>query len=421
MSSYQVAWSSYQVACKIVKKLQSKGFIAYFSGGWVRDFIMNHPSDDIDIATNATVEDLQNLFPKTIPVGINFGIIIVVEEGHHFEVAIFRRDRDYMDGRRPTSIEPATPEEDAERRDFTINGMFYDPIKEELYDYVKGQEDIKKKIIRAIGDPHERFLEDRLRMIRAIRYAGRFHFTIEKDTKEAIYAHAGDLFPAVAIERVWQEFTKMANFSNFERALEMLHEFDLLKTIFPSLKETPTDDIRHRLKLLPRFPKETPVIAQLLELFPSSTHEEKISLCETLKLSNKDRDFVTFYDRLQKTTELSLKVEEQIEDYDWAHLYASTHFPLCLSLISLHQPPGEEEALVQKHEMKQEELKKGILRIQNKDPLLKAEDLIKAGITPGIKMGLLLKEGERLSINEAIDCKTTLLKRLQDTSHWTQE
>ncbi len=413
--------SPYQAALQIVQTLQNKGFIAYFVGGWVRDFIMKYPSEDIDIATNASSDALQTLFPKTIPVGINFGVIIIVEENHHFEVAIFRCDRDYMDGRRPTSIKPVTPEEDSKRRDFTINGMFYDPIQEKLYDYVQGQEDITKKTIRAIGNPHERFLEDRLRMIRAIRYAGRFHFTIDKDTKEAIYTSAGNLFPAVAIERIWQEFSKMARFSSFARTLEMLHEFNLLQTIFPCLKETPLDDIKHRLKLLPLFPAETPVIAQLLELFPSLTHEEKLLLCKTLKLSNKDYNFVSFYNKLQKTTELSINTKGQVEDCDWAHLYAHSHFPLCLSLISLHQPPGTEAAFMQKHEIKQQELKQNILRIQNKNPLLKAKDLIKAGINPGSTIGVLLKEGERLSINEAIDCKTTLLKKLQQTSHWAQE
>src|ERR1700721_2344911 len=123
-------------ATEVVKKLVDAGFIAYFAGGWVRDFLMKHPSDDIDIATSASVEEIQALFPKTIPVGVAFGIVIVVEEGHHFEVATFRRESGYLDGRRPTAIEPAPPEEDAKRRDFTINGMFWDPLSKTLYDYV---------------------------------------------------------------------------------------------------------------------------------------------------------------------------------------------------------------------------------------------------------------------------------------------
>jgi len=201
-----------QIAIKIVEKLQNSGHIAYFSGGWIRDFLLKVPSDDIDIATSASVEEVRDLFSKTIPVGIAFGIIIVVEEGHTFEVATFRKEKEYTDGRRPTHIEPASPEEDSLRRDFTINGMFFDPIQDKLLDFVEGQKDLEKGVIRAIGDPHQRFLEDRLRMIRAVRYSNRFNFPIDCDTTQAILSHAASLFPSVAIERVWQEFQKMAKF-----------------------------------------------------------------------------------------------------------------------------------------------------------------------------------------------------------------
>src|SRR3990167_6673565 len=122
------------IARRIVERLKEKGFIAYFAGGWVRDFLMKHPSDDIDIATTASVEEVRALFEKTIPVGIAFGIVIVVEEGHPFEVATFRKERGYLDGRRPTKVEPASPQEDAQRRDFTINGLFYAPTTDDNHD-----------------------------------------------------------------------------------------------------------------------------------------------------------------------------------------------------------------------------------------------------------------------------------------------
>jgi len=207
------------IAASIVKKLSSAGHIAYFAGGWVRDFLMERPSDDIDIATSATPEEVQALFPKTIPVGIAFGIVIVVEDGHQFEVATFRQDQGYVDGRRPQGISSATPEEDAQRRDFTINGMFYDPIEKKLYDYVDGQKDIKKGIIKAIGNPHERFLEDRLRMMRAVRYSTRFNFPIESDTLQAILAHADSLLPAVALERYGKNSRKCPSLLTSIRAL----------------------------------------------------------------------------------------------------------------------------------------------------------------------------------------------------------
>ncbi len=133
------------IATKIVSRIQNAGHTAYFAGGWVRDHLLGLPSDDIDIATSASVEEIQILFPKTIPVGIAFGIVIVVEEGHHFEVATFRKEKDYLDGRRPLFIEKASAEEDASRRDFTINGLFFDPLQDKLLDFVGGVADLKKE------------------------------------------------------------------------------------------------------------------------------------------------------------------------------------------------------------------------------------------------------------------------------------
>ena len=153
----------------IVDTLAKAGFVAYYAGGWVRDFLLGHPSDDIDIATNAPPETIQALFPKTVPIGIAFGIVLVIVEGHPYEVATFRNDLEYQDGRRPLRIEFTTAEEDAKRRDFTINGMFYDPLQKTVLDFVGGQQDLQKQLVRAIGNPHARIAEDRLRMIRAIR------------------------------------------------------------------------------------------------------------------------------------------------------------------------------------------------------------------------------------------------------------
>jgi poly(A) polymerase len=148
------------VATEICKTLLDHGYIAYFAGGWVRDLLLGRQTDEIDIATSAPPYIIQELFPKTIPVGIAFGVVIVVKEGINFEVTTFRKDHIYIDGRHPTGIDFSTPKKDAERRDFTINGMFYDPLTQTIYDYIGGQEDLKNGIIRAIGNAHERFLED---------------------------------------------------------------------------------------------------------------------------------------------------------------------------------------------------------------------------------------------------------------------
>ena len=192
-----------KIATAIVRKLVAAGYTAYFAGGWVRDYLMGHPSEDIDIATDAPPEKIIDLFPKTLLVGVAFGVVVVIVDGHQFEVATFRRDIDYADGRKPSKIELSTAEEDAFRRDFTINGMFYDPLEDVFHDFVKGKEDIQHGVIRAIGNADERFVEDRLRMIRAVRFAARFAFNISSETQSAIEANADTLFPAVAMERIW--------------------------------------------------------------------------------------------------------------------------------------------------------------------------------------------------------------------------
>lgn len=398
----------YAIALSVLKKLYEQGFTTFFAGGWVRDYLMDHPSDDIDIVTEASVAEVQRLFPKTIPVGVNFGIVVVVEEGHHFEVATFRKDQGYKDGRRPMGIDRASPEEDAKRRDFTINGMFYDPLNETLHDYVGGQEDLKKGVIRCIGNPHERFLEDRLRMIRAVRYASRFHFLIETETIKAILDHAEALFPAVAVERVWNEFSKMALFPNFDRALISLHRLNLLPVIFPELKEVSIDEIEKRVEKIPYFPEDTPLIAKLLELFPGASLKEKESLAMKLKLSKNDLNFIRFYDEAQ---EMFLS-EKPREKYAWASFYAHPLYPLVLKIVAVHFPLEERQTFLQKHHMQYAHLEKGIVRIQNKAPLITSEDLRKRGIKDGPQMGKLLKEGERLAINEGIDEAEAVLKRL---------
>jgi poly(A) polymerase len=400
---------TFHIAIKIVEKLYQEGYTSYFAGGWVRDFLMHRASDDIDIATEASVEEVQRIFPKTIPVGVNFGIVIVVEEGHHFEVATFRKDQGYRDGRRPIAVESADDKQDAERRDFTINGMFYDPLKQEVIDYVEGKKDIEKGVIRAIGNPHERFLEDRLRMIRAVRYASRFHFSIEAETLKAILDHADALFPAVAIERVWNEFCKMAAYPHFDMALITLHRLSLLPVIFPQLKDIPTEEIKGRLQALPYFPDDAPVIAKIFELFPSISLQEKEDLVAYLKLSNEEREFVRFFHSAD-----AVLIKNSAEDYEWAHLYAHRFFPPCLKIHATHLPLDKRQNFLQEHHLRAQMLKSPIQRIQNKNPYLTSHHLREAGVPNGVKMGELLKTGERLAVNEKIEDPAQIIERLKE-------
>lgn len=408
------------IATKIVSRLQEAGFIAYFAGGWVRDYIMHRPSDDIDIATNAPVETIQELFPKTIPVGIAFGIIIVVEDGHPFEVATFRKDRDYRDGRRPEGFDPATPEEDATRRDFTINGMFFDPLTDTLYDFVGGKEDIQAGLIRAIGDPHARFGEDRLRMMRAVRYATRFDFQIDPNTRQAILDHASTLFPAVAMERIWQEFKKMSRFAHFDQGLLELHRLHLLPTIFPQLRDVSIEELQKRVAPLAYFPKDAPAIAELLELFPDMSLEETLDLCEYLKLSREEKTCAEEIHSAFALFTMPNAWQESLELYEWALFYAKTHTHLCLEIFAARLPPSERETWLATHHKRIAKLAMSIERLSERNPIVQAQDLLAAGIPSGPQMGKLLKEAERISVNHSLTTKDAILHHLQTLAIWTK-
>lgn len=199
-------------AVDVVRTLRSAGFEALWAGGCVRDLVMGRPSEDYDVATSATPDQVRDIFGRrnTLAVGAAFGVIIVLDserKNQAVEVATFRMDAAYSDGRRPDSITFSTAEEDAKRRDFTINGMFYDPLERRVIDYVGGQEDLQRRLIRAIGIADERIAEDKLRMLRAIRFAARFGFTIEDATRQAIARHASTL-KVVSGERIAVEVQK---------------------------------------------------------------------------------------------------------------------------------------------------------------------------------------------------------------------
>ncbi|MBI1977115.1 MAG: CCA tRNA nucleotidyltransferase [Candidatus Omnitrophica bacterium] len=226
---------SERIATQIVKRLRDKGFQALFAGGCVRDRLMGNPPKDIDIATDALPEQIQTLFPRTVPVGIQFGVILVVEEGAAFQVATFRSDGKYLDGRHPVEVNYSkTPPEDASRRDFTINGLYFDPIAQKILDFVGGREDIQKKIVRTIGDPKARFQEDKLRLLRAVRFASTLEFEIEKETFAALRALA-DKIAEVSAERVREELVKLLSGGHAERGLALLDETGLLPKILPEV------------------------------------------------------------------------------------------------------------------------------------------------------------------------------------------
>lgn len=397
----------YKHAKSIVNKLARAGHIAYFAGGWVRDYVMGHPSQDIDIATSATPIEIMDLFPNTILVGLAFGVIIIPIEGHQFEVATFRKDLPYVDGRRPTGITHSSPQEDAYRRDFTINGMFYDPIEEVIHDYVHGREDIAKQIIRTIGNPQDRFFEDRLRMIRAFRFAARFGFTIEAETQEAIRENADKLFPSVAMERIWQEFTKMSYYPRFDHALVEMKRLFILDIIFPELEGMHLNDIKHQVSRFKYYPPTHPVILYIMELFPNLSLQEKIDIARRLKASNRDTSLLEFFDSL--TSEM----EKGPDLWRWAHFYAHPDCLTCLQVLAARLDDKARIRFLDMHQKQMSFLENHIKRIQNNKPLVTASHLMKLGIKPGKKMGALLKEAEKMAINENLENENEIIEKLK--------
>jgi len=226
---------SRSTALSIVSVLRDAGFDAYWAGGCVRDMLLGRTPKDYDVATSALPDNIINLFAKTIPVGAAFGVIEVVQDEHNVEVATFRRDIDTADGRHPASVEFCGPEEDAKRRDFTINGLFYDPIEDKVLDFVGGRRDLDAKRIRAIGSPSERFREDYLRMLRAVRFSSVLEFPIEKDTADAIRAHAPSIH-RVSAERMRDELLRLLTESpHAGNGINLMLELGLLKEILPEI------------------------------------------------------------------------------------------------------------------------------------------------------------------------------------------
>jgi poly(A) polymerase len=221
-------------AVAIVKTLRERGHAAYLVGGCVRDLLMGGKPKDWDVATDARPEEVRALFAKTIPVGEKFGVVIVRRRGRNFEVATFREEWGYADGRRPDGVKFSTARADASRRDFTINGLFYDPGADRIIDYVGGKKDLARGVVRAIGDPAARFKEDKLRLLRAVRFAARFDFRIEPRTARAVRKHAAEIHE-VSRERIRDELLHILQGERPARGLRLMDELGLLEAVLPEV------------------------------------------------------------------------------------------------------------------------------------------------------------------------------------------
>ncbi len=222
-------------ARSIVERLRAKGFEALYAGGCVRDRLLGLTPHDYDVATNARPEQVEALFPRTIPVGVQFGVIIVLESGAEIQVATFRGDGVYHDGRHPESVRFTDAEGDSLRRDFTVNGLFFDPIEEKVLDFVGGRQDLEARLLRAIGNPSERFAEDKLRLLRAVRFATTLGFEIDPETWREILAWGPEIH-AVSAERIREELCKILLSPNRLRGFDLLDESGLLRQVLPEME-----------------------------------------------------------------------------------------------------------------------------------------------------------------------------------------
>jgi len=320
-------------ADEIFGKLKEAGFEAYFVGGCVRDFLLEKIPGDYDIVTSALPDQIISLFPHTAAIGAKFGVVAVIVEGHPYEVATFRSDDIYEDGRRPSQVHFSTAREDVYRRDFTVNGLLMDPATGEIIDYVDGREDIKKKIIRTIGNPEERFNEDYLRMLRAIRFTANLDFIIEPDTKSSIERNAAKI-KQISAERLQEELGKILTRGGARRGFELMTQTGILKEILPEI------DRLQKVEQPPRFHPEGDVwqhTLMMLELLPEEDYDANILLAWASLLHDagkaltrtEDENGVHFYGHVQSGEEIADDIMRRLR-------FSRANRETVLSLIHYH-------------------------------------------------------------------------------------
>jgi len=370
-----------QAAIKIIKRLRSSGFEALLAGGCVRDMLLKKPAKDYDVATNATPGDVIRLFKRTLKVGAKFGVVIVLVEDRQVEVATFRTETGYADGRRPDRVEFSSASEDAMRRDFTINGMFYDPLKKKVIDYVNGQTDLKKHLIRTIGEPQERFGEDYLRMLRAVRFSTQLGFAIEPKTWSAVCSNAKNI-SKISGERIAMELEAVLVNPDRARGAKMMFESGLADVIFPGLTG---EKIKMAVKVLGQMRRQVDFALALAGLFAGCDSEFAVKKCSVLKLSRDVTRHVKFLlvnrgkllDENMSLAELKLTVSEPY----FGDLYELQR--------AIEKSKGKSTASLAKLRKRIKSLRGVELRPK---PLLDGHELIGLGAVAGPGLGQLSEE-----------------------------
>ena len=404
-------------ALGLARCLAKAGFQAFWVGGCVRDARLGQAPTDYDIATDATPDEIEHLFRKTIPVGKQFGVIMVLEAGHEYQVATFRAEGDYADGRRPGSVRFTDAREDTLRRDFTINGLFYDPLADELHDWVGGQADLEARRIRTIGDPAERFGEDRLRLLRAVRFAVQLGFEIEPATFAVVQQHAAAI-REVSAERIRDELLKLFRPPHAARGLDLLHESRLLPEVLPELAATigceqppeyhPEGDVFTHIRLmLSHLPADagTTLIWSVLmhDIAKPATlrrdggrirflGHEKVGATMALEIMNRLR-FPKAESTAVKTCvrhHMQLKDAQQMRPATLRKLFLRPTFPVELALHRLDSLASSGK--LDNFEFLEAKLGEFQDQPELQKPLVDGGDLIALGQLPGAELGRLLSD-----------------------------
>jgi poly(A) polymerase len=410
----QLIESRQRFARQVAQRLREAGYEALWAGGCVRDLLLEHPPVDYDVATSARPEQVRSLFGqrRTLAVGAAFGVIIVKgpdKASGQVEVATFRNDSTYSDGRRPDSVTYSTAIEDARRRDFTINGMFYDPLAEQVLDYVGGREDLQRGVIRAIGDADARIAEDKLRMLRAVRFAARFAFAIEPETHAALARHADDL-RVVSGERMAAEMRKTLSCHGRVRGAREWAETGLLRVLIPQLAERWRECGPRALALAQAAAPERweVVLAALLAPLLSGPVEARFvqELKHRLRLANEEADGIEF--ALQHHFLLANAQHEP-----WSRiqpLLAQPRARIAVELVAARAgageiPPESADWLREKLQLAPE--------ILDPPPLLDGRDLQAAGLQPGPRFRQLLGEARQRQLDAQLVDRTAALAWLR--------
>ena len=413
-------------ATEVVKRLVEAGHQAYWVGGCVRDLVLGREPTDYDVATSAIPDEVVRLFPNSVTVGAQFGVVKALLDDHEIEIATFRSDHGTLDGRHPREVRYAqTPQEDVSRRDFTINGLLYDPLKSEVLDFVGGQADIRAGVVRTIGEPDQRFREDYLRLLRAVRFAARFGYLIEAKTWEALKA-ARQGIEQVSRERVRDEVIKMLTEGAARRAFEILDGAGLLEIILPEVAKMkgvqqppefhPEGDVWiHTRMMLEKMERPTPTLAlgvllhdvgkpptfQIADRIRFNEHAEvgavmAEEICQRLRLSNRDIErvvaLVRHHLRFKDAPKMKASTFKRFISMDGFDEHLELHRLDCLS---------SHRDLTNWHFVKEQREK---LPPEEVRPprLLTGNDLKAMGYPPGPQMGRILAAIEEAQLEGAV-------------------